>query len=320
MALGLNWVDFLIIIALIFFAAEGLGRSLVIELLDLLSFLISFLLSFKFYSLASVIFENQFLIPHGLALVLGFISVWFISELFFYLIVRLILPKLPKIDYSWLSQLSIIPAFLRGLIFTALALVLVATFPIQPALKKQVLDSKLGSFILSYTYGLEEPVKGVFGGISEQSLTFLTIKPQTSETVNLGFTTNKIEVDEKSEDGMINLINQEREKRGLNKLKLDTNLRIVARLHSEDMFIRGYFSHYSPEGETVADRAAKAGVDFLVIGENLAYAPTLELAHKGLMNSEGHRANILSEDYGKVGVGVLDGEVYGRMFTQVFAD
>lgn len=320
MLLGLNWVDLLIIIALIFFAAEGLGRSLVIELLDLISFLISFFLSIRFYNLASIIFEYQFLVPHGLALVLGFFSVWIVSELCFYLIVRLVLPKIAKIDYGRWSQLSFIPAFLRGLIFICLALVLIATFPIQPTLKKQVLDSKIGSLLLNYTYGLEEPVKNIFGGISEASLTFLTIRPQTSESVHLGFTTNKFDIDEKSENGMVNLINQERGKLGLDQLNPDTNLGIIARQHSEDMFLRGYFSHYSPEGKSVADRVTEAGIDFLVIGENLAYAPTLELAHKGLMNSRGHRANILSEDYGRVGIGILDGGVYGKMFTQVFSN
>jgi uncharacterized protein YkwD len=103
-------------------------------------------------------------------------------------------------------------------------------------------------------------------------------------------------------------------------LEFDANLRKVARGHSEDMFKRGYFSHYSPEGDSVADRAEEQNIDFLVIGENLAFAPNLELAHRGLMNSEGHRANILSKDYGKIGIGVLDGGVYGKMFTQVFSN
>jgi uncharacterized protein YkwD len=86
------------------------------------------------------------------------------------------------------------------------------------------------------------------------------------------------------------------------------------------MFKRGYFAHNSPEGENVADRAEKVGVDYQVIGENLAYAPTLALAHNGLMNSPGHRANILSSDYQKIGIGVQDGGVYGLMITQVFSN
>ena len=106
----------------------------------------------------------------------------------------------------------------------------------------------------------------------------------------------------------------------MGSLRFDASLQKIARLHSEDMFIRGYFSHYSPENETVAERAMKNDVNYMVIGENLAYAPDLELAHEGLMNSPGHRANILSPEFEKVGIGIMDGGVYGLMVTQVFSN
>lgn len=320
MNLGFNWVDLVILATLIFFAFEALGRPLIIETLDFLSFLSAFLLSFKFYNLPAKFFETNFQIPHGLTLVFGFMVVWFVTEIVFYWLVRILLPKLPSIKIAGSAVYSIIPALFRGLIFIALFLVMVATFPIQPAIKKAVLDSKLGSQILKSAYRLEDPVKNVFGGVTNDTLTFLTIKPKGDERVNLGFQTTQFSVDETSENMMINLVNKERVSRGLKSLEFDSKLRGIARAHSADMFKRGYFSHYSPEGETVADRASQAGTDFLVIGENLAFAPNVELAHKGLMASEGHRANILSEDFGKVGIGVLDGGIYGRMFTQVFSN
>ncbi|MDP3758719.1 MAG: CAP domain-containing protein, partial [Candidatus Daviesbacteria bacterium] len=160
----------------------------------------------------------------------------------------------------------------------------------------------------------------VFGGVANDSLTFLTIKPKTDQRINLGFQTSEFSVDEKSEMAMVNLVNKERVAKGLKVLSQDERLRAIGRDYSGDMFRRGYFSHYSPEGKTVADRALAVGVDFLVVGENLAYAPDVASAHKGFMNSEGHRANILSEDFSKVGIGVMDGGVYGLMFTQVFSD
>lgn len=320
MLLGFNWVDLVIIIVLIFFAMEALGRSLFLEILDFFSFLLSFFLSFRFYNIAGIFFENYFQIPHGLSLVLGFMTVWFISELLFYLGLRVLSPRFPIWDFSWMGILSVVPALLRGIIFVALTLVLLATFPIQPSIKKAVLDSRIGSLILKNAYALEQPVKNVFGGVTNETLTFLTIKPKTGESVDLGFTTSEFSIDEAAEFEMISLVNKERVQRGVPALKFDPKLREIGRKHSADMFKRGYFSHYSPEGETVADRATKAGIDFLVIGENLAYAPSLELAHQGLMNSQGHRANILSPDYGKIGIGVIDGGVYGKMFTQVFSN
>lgn len=310
----------MIIVTLILFVLEAFGRPLILELLDLASFLLAFFLSFRYYNLLAKFFEAKFEIAHGLSLVLGFMAMWILSETAFYLLIRLILPRFPKIKIPGSRVLSLIPAFLRALIFIAIALVLTATFPIAPSIKKAVLDSKLGSVILKNAYQLESPLKQVFGGVANDSLTFLTIKPKGNERVNLGFQTKELKVDPSSEDAMIDLVNRERTSRGISTLVFDAKLKEVAGGHSGDMFKRGYFSHYSPEGESVADRATKAGVDFLVIGENLAYAPTLELAHQGLMNSEGHRANILSLDYGKIGIGVIDAGIYGKMFTQVFTN
>lgn len=320
MSIQLNWTDWIIIGILILFSLEAIGRLLILELLDLASLILTGLLSFSYYNIPAKFIENKFQVPHGLSLVLGFMFIWFLSETAFYFMVRLILPRIPRIIIPGSGLLSIIPSFLRGLIFIAVILVMIATFPIQPVIKKNVLDSTLGSRILKYAYMLEQPVKQVFGGVANDSLTFLTIKPKTNEKINLGFQTAQFSIDSVSENIMIDLINKERVGRGLKALEFDNRLRDMARSYSGDMFKKGYFSHYSPEGLTVADRALNAGIDFLVIGENLAYAPNVELAHKGLMNSPGHRANILSIDYSKAGIGVMDGGVYGRMFTQVFTD
>lgn len=316
----MNWVDLVIIGTLLFFILESLGRPAILEILDFVSFSLAFFLSFRYYQLLAKLFEGEFQVPHGLAQVIGFMAVWFLSEVIFYLIVRILLPKLPRVKILNSPILSIIPAFLRGLVFIAFALVMLATFPIQPSIKKAVLESKYGSQILKHAYALEQPVKNVFGGVTNDSLTFLTIKPKTDQKINLGFQTNEYTIDEESEKTMIDLVNKERENMGLKPLIFGSSLRSIARPYSEDMLKRGYFSHYSPEGLSVADRMLNAGIDFLVVGENLAYAPNVEAAHKGLMNSEGHRANILSKDYGKIGIGVIDGGIYGKMFTQVFSD
>lgn len=315
----MNWIDLVIIAALIFFAFEAWGSPFISELLDLASFLLALILSFRFYNAAATFFENQFSLPHGLSLVMGFIGVWFLAEAIFYVLVKLII-KIRPISFLSNRHISIIPAILRGILFISLILVVLATFPIQPAVKRSIQESKIGSVLLKNAYKLEEPVKNVFGGVAEDTLTFLTIKPKTNESVDLGFQAAKFEIDPDSETKMIDLVNQERVARGLSPTGFDSRLREIARGHSEDMLRRGYFAHYSPEGETVADRADKKGISYLVIGENLAFAPTLDLAHKGLMNSEGHRANILSPEFGKIGIGVIDGGVYGKMFTQVFTN
>jgi len=315
-----NIVDWVILGTLVFFAVEAIRRPLILEILDFSSFLVAFFISFSYFNLPAKLFESQFKVTHGLSLVLGFMVTWFLSETVFYLIIRIVLPKIPKVKFLNYKFLSLIPATLRGLIFIALVLAMIATFPIQPTIKKTVLESKIGSQILKASTYLEQPVKSVFGGVTNDSLTFLTIKPKTDERVILGFQTTKFKEDVQAEIKMVEMVNKERADRGIKTLTLDTRLREIARNYSADMFTRGYFSHYSPEGKSVADRALAAGIDFLVIGENLAYAPDVNLAFKGLMNSEGHRENILSKDYAKIGIGAMDGGVYEEMFTQVFSN
>jgi uncharacterized protein YkwD len=317
----MNWVDLVIIIILLFFALEGLGRPLFYEIYDLFSFIAAFLLSLRFYNYTASLFERQFSVPHSLANVLGFITIWYGIEVLLFLTAQYVFRKHHRVlHFPGGRVLSVIPSFCKGVIFVAILLVLAATFPIQPKLKNEVNSSKLGSLILSKTYQLESPIKGVFGGLANDTLTFLTVKPKTNESVNLGFKTNNFTFDENLEFAMADLVNKERLSMGLGPLVFDTRLRTVARGHSADMFKRGYFSHYSPEGHDVVYRAEQIGIDYLVLGENLAYAPTLELAHNGLMNSPGHRANILSSDYHKIGIGAANASDYGLMFTQVFTN
>ncbi len=315
----MNLVDLALVLALLFFSYSGFGKSLYLEILELTSFLLAFFLSLRFYNLAATVLKTQLSLPHSFANVLGFIIVWYLVEIAFFIFLRVLQKKLPRPgSFPGERYLSIIPSLLRGVIFVSVILVLIGTFPVQPTIKNEVKNSKIGSLLLSQTYRLEGPLKNVFGGVAQDTLTFLTVQPKTSQRVNLGFKTSRFNFDERLESSMIDLVNKERIKNELPPLSFDPELREVARGHSGDMFKKGYFAHISPDGNDLGDRAKAGGVDFLVIGENLAFAPTLELAHNGLMNSPGHRANILSPDYNKIGVGAALSEDFGIMFTQVF--
>jgi uncharacterized protein YkwD len=119
---------------------------------------------------------------------------------------------------------------------------------------------------------------------------------------------------------MLEMVNQERRKEGLPPLQPDPEQTRVARAHSKDMFARGYFAHQNPDGKSPFDRMKEAGVQFSAAGENLALAQTLEIAHRNLMNSTGHRANILNPSFGRLGIGIMDGGFYGLMISQEFRD
>lgn len=318
----MNWVDLVIIILLLFFALDGLGKSFTLEVLDFLSFLLALALSLRFYNQAAALLESRFQMAHSVSNVLGFFLVWALVDVVLAFLIQHLIRRLPGVGVidSKLRPLAVLPSLLRGLIFIAVLLVVIGTFPVQPRLKAAVDSSKLGKPILDRAYQMETPLKSVFGGLTQDTLTFLTVEPQDNQSIDLGFKTTNFTPRSDLENQMIALVNNERTTRGFKALTYDPSLRQIAREHSADMFERGYFSHYSPEGKTVADRAAAAGIDYQVIGENLAYAPSLELAHHGLMNSPGHRANILSPDFNKIGIGIEDGGVYGLMITQDFTN
>lgn len=292
-------------------------------LFDLASFLLSFFCAIKFYPFAARLLIANFSLPLGLANALGFLSIGFLSEIIFALIARQIVDYIPQ---SWRENriekaLGVIPALGNSLIISAFLLTLIIILPVAGSVKSAIITSRIGGFLVTKTQGVEKQLDRVFGGAIEESLTFLTVKPESAETVDLRFTQRELSVDLAAEKEMFRLVNQERQKAGLHKLTLTQDaLQELARSHAKDMFSRGYFSHYTPEGESPFARMDEAEIDYLVAGENLALAPSTSLAHQGLMNSPGHRANILSPDFTRIGLGVIDGGIYGKMFVQEFTN
>jgi len=105
---------------------------------------------------------------------------------------------------------------------------------------------------------------------------------------------------------------------GLVPFEYHEKLGELAFAHSADMVKNGYFSHNSQNGDTVLERAKKQNINFSAIGENLAMGAQNSLyMHELLMNSEGHRANILS-DFTHIGTGVAFGDDGTPYLTQNF--
>jgi uncharacterized protein YkwD len=103
------------------------------------------------------------------------------------------------------------------------------------------------------------------------------------------------------------LLNADRLAAGLPALKVNPTLVVLARDYADDMIVRGFVGHYNPEGESPFDRMRRYGVDYAYAGENLAGHRSVVEAQRLLMNSEAHRANILSADFSEVGIGVRQG-------------
>lgn len=120
------------------------------------------------------------------------------------------------------------------------------------------------------------------------------------------------------EQQMVNLVNQARTKNGLNPLVVDLELSRVARIKSQEMIERNYFSHQSRLYGSPFEMMKKFGISFTAAGENIACNGSVEAAHQALMASQGHRENILNANYTHIGVGIVDGGPCGKMFTQQF--
>src|SRR5579872_3301477 len=111
---------------------------------------------------------------------------------------------------------------------------------------------------------------------------------------------------------LLDLLNGERTKAGLKKLMWDEHLAQSAGAHVDKMAEHGQLSHQFPEEPELSQRIAATGLRYSAAAENVAYAPTIERAHDGLMHSPPHRANILNPDYNAVGFGIVvhEGEYY----------
>lgn len=121
-----------------------------------------------------------------------------------------------------------------------------------------------------------------------------------------------------NEEEIARYVNGERIKRGLNPLKVDKALTALARDKSTDIVEYNYFSHYSPTYGSPFDMLSSYNVPYIYAGENLAGNTSLSMAHKQLMDSEGHRKNILSKNFTHIGIGVKEGSKYGKIITQIF--
>ena len=136
------------------------------------------------------------------------------------------------------------------------------------------------------------------------------------------------------EQYMIELINQERAQNGVAPLAFNSKLEAAAQTQDQWMVDTDTFSHTGANGSSPTQRMQAAGYSFTGAwsnGENIAWASTrnpagyqdeIELLNTNLMNSAGHRANILSADFREVGVGFEVGEYQGwtgACDTQQFA-
>jgi uncharacterized protein YkwD/uncharacterized membrane protein required for colicin V production len=332
----MSLIDWVIIAVLMFYFYDGYRRGFLELLSELLSFLISIYLALKLESLVGSWITNKISLPDSFKIPVGFFVSWFFIQLLLSIGIKLIYKYIPRlIRNSKINKFGgAIISETKGFLFMGILILFFVSLPMPKLFKDRMNNSIIGGLIAKQGSLADGFIHRQFGNSVKDMAAFLTVEPsqvvdskeplsrilQPDERLYLGYKTVDVKADEVSEKEMLDLVNTERVKRGLTVLKFNSAAQQVARAHARDMFAKGYFSHINMEGLTPFDRMDNYGIKYKMAGENLALAPNVDLAHSGLMNSPGHRANILESKFGQLGVGVMDAGKYGKIFVQIFKD
>lgn len=318
----MNAIDGILLVILLLFAAHGVRGGFLARGAGLLVLILAFGVALLSHRPVGEWLAESFRWPRPLAMAAGFLLPFLLFQFVATALVARWITRLPESvrRSRWNRALGALPAVAEGVLFSALALTVLLVLPVTAIPRDAIADSRIGGRLVSVGTAIQARAQQLFGGTLRDLLTFRTVSPGSKERVSLPFRTRSGRPDGEVEAEMLALLNRERKQHGLKPLVADERLRDVARRHSRDMLARGYFGHLTPEGVEPFVRIRKGGVDYGAAGENLALAPTVEIAHTGLMESPGHRANILQPRFRKVGIGALRAAPYGIMFTQNFTD
>ena len=317
----MNWVDLILVLVVVLAIIAGWYRGFISGMLGLATWAGRFFLAYLSYPYVAGFLDNLFNAGPWL-LPLSFLLTAIIAGTLLSIVAGYVLKSIPlQSHHSPVNRLmGIIPGAITGYLYAVILSAIILALPIRDNVTEEVRDSRLGVQFAMQSEWANRKLAPVFDEAIRQTINSLTVKPSSDEKVNLSFKVNNAKPRPDYEAEMLDLVNKERTKRGLKPLQFDPDLVPVARAHSQDMFAKGYFAHDNLDGKDPFDRMRAAGIRFQSAGENLALAQTVEIAHVNLMNSPGHKANILNPAFGRVGIGILDGGFYGLMISQEFRD
>lgn len=218
--------------------------------------------------------------------------------------------------------------------------------------KKAVIKIKKQSGVTGYQIYLKTSKKGkfqLFAGIREQTYTlknlkakgtyYVKVRPFKTKGISISYgkyskvlkigpykkqssnSNSNISTDtSKYAQRVLELVNEERAKVGLDPLEADSTLDEAADIRVKELVTS--FSHTRPNGTDPFTVLDELGYSYSAAGENIAAGQSSPAAVvESWMNSEGHRANILSPDYTKLGVGYCKAsDIYGHYWVQLFSN
>lgn len=317
----MHWLDPAIAVFILVFMIKGLQQGFIIGLIELTGIMVSVIIPLLCYIPGSRVLQDL-----GISQVysgsLTFLIIFFVAISIYFAVAERLYAWVPRwMHTSYINKFfGSFTGLLKGFVMAILFLAFIVALPVPLITSEHVDESNFAPPLLDASAAVASLGAHIFGEAMQHAVGLLTIETDVGERVDLKFTVANPVIDVDTEMEMLRLVNEERTQRELPELVMDETLRQVARQHSVDMFQRGYFGHKDPEGNTPFNRMLAGGASFNIAGENLAMAPTVSIAHKGLMDSPGHRENILNPQFRRVGIGAARGGVYGIMFTQNFAN
>lgn len=316
----MNLVDTLLALVIAAGMAAGWRRGFLLGTLGLAVLIASLLLAFWTYRYPANELETRALLTPEWVLPVAFLGTFILVRILLGAIANRVVAAVPQRAHKHRANraMGLLPGLVDGLLYAMVLSLLLLALPLGNDFATQARDSAIASRLVIPGEWLESELAPIFQPAVSKTMNRMVVQPGSRERVPLSFTVQNTQPRPDLEARLLQLLNEERVGKGLRPLRADPELTEVARAHSRDMLARGYFSHISPEGKDPFDRMRQAKVVYHTAGENLALAPTVSLAHQALMNSPGHRANILRPAFGRVGIGVMDGGKHGGMATQVF--
>jgi uncharacterized protein YkwD len=324
--LPLTALDLVFLLVVVWFTIGGMRRGFVLSAFDLVVLAATLVVATTEFHAAGTLIAQRLGWSSSVSDLVGFAGIILLGEIVRSIGAALIGGALAPIYGAvplvrYVDQLAgLVAGAIRGALYFAIAIIAVEGLGLAPSLQNAAQESPISGRVVPAVASVAPSLDEVFGGVVNLQPSALP-EPAPGTAYRLPIPSGvDASVSPSSEDDVLQMTNLARRQNGLTPYVADADLTEVARQHSLEMFHLAYFAHDSPTYGTPVDRLRRAGIDYGVAGENIAYAPSVALAFRGLMQSPEHRDNILSPDFRRIGIGVAQSGLWGFLVTQDFTD
>ena len=315
-------VDAAVLVIIAVAAWYGYRTGFIATTYSLATWILALAAAVAFDGPASALLERLAKLPRPLATTLGFVVIILVAEALFaaagHFAIRPVVGAIRRSRFGAVDRIfGTLPGVIRALLIVAVAVLAIEALPVASEVKAAVETSRTARAVNAEIGAFQPQIEALAGQLGGSALLVTRIGEDQTEHLDLPDGLD-LAPDPIAERQLFDLVNEERRQRNLLPLVWDERLVPVARAHSAEMFRLKYFSHDSPVAGSPFDRLKAAKITYSRAGENLAYAQSVAVAHRALMDSPGHRENILRPEFTRIGIGVINAGIYGRMVTQLF--